>query len=158
MFSKWPANYCRNHTSQSFIEVACYCMLVHSLASHLEGLVAKAVHLRASFLPSSPSRPDISERSRTGNKPFLTQLVLLRWLSRHPLSTGPCPHLHVYHLTVFHLQLKNLRFRRGQGLLYCAQLRLHLHFTILHSFPQLTPWRQLMDCRSAVTLTSAVMS
>lgn len=86
MFSKWPANYCRNHTSWSFIEVACYCMLVHwldahhSLASHLEGLVAKAVHLRASFLPSSPSRPDISERSRTGNKPFLTQPVLLRWV------------------------------------------------------------------------------
>lgn len=88
MFSKRPANYCRNHTSRSFIEVACYCMLVHwlglhhSLASHPEGLVAKAVPFGSSFLSSSPSRPDISERSRTGNKPFLTQLVLLRWGSK----------------------------------------------------------------------------
>lgn len=88
MFSKRPANYCRNHTSRSFIEVACYCMLVHwlglhhSLASHPKGLVAKAVPFGSSFLSSSLSRPDISERSRTGNKPLLTQLVFLRWRSK----------------------------------------------------------------------------
>lgn len=88
MFSKWPANYCGNHTSWSFIEVASYCMpdhwlgIHHSLASHPEGLVAKAVPFGASFLSSFSSRPDISQSSRTGNKPFLTQLVLLRWGDR----------------------------------------------------------------------------
>lgn len=164
MFSKWPANYCGNHTSWSFIEVASYCMpdhwlgIHHSLASHPEGLVAKAVPFGASFLSSFSSRPDISESSRTGNKPFLTQLRCTPEMRRQALSTWPCPHLHIHHLTVFHLQLRNLRFRRGQGLLCCAQLRLHLRSTTLHAFPRLTLWRQLTDWRSAVTLTSAVAS
>lgn len=109
MFSKRPANYCRNHTSRSFIEVACYCMLVHwlglhhSLASHPEGLVAKAVPFGASFLSSFPSRPDISERSRTGNKPFLTQLVLLRWgNSAFHMAVSTPPHIspHCFPFTV----------------------------------------------------------